>query len=104
MRLTFYKPNYHSIFACCKFPDSILTLGSTFFCYQDTWKECLKVTASPDGSKELLLEVEGVVPKAASKLGCSRLFWAGVTGDGEGAMKEPPNPEKKVPKKQAEIT
>lgn len=50
------------------------------------------IRRSPDGSKELLLEVEGVVPKAASKLGCSRLFWAGVTGDGEGAMKEPPNP------------
>lgn len=60
----------------------------------------MKITASPDGSKELLLEVEGVVPKAASKLGCSRLFWAGVTGDGEGAMKEPPNPgEKIIPEK-----
>lgn len=59
----------------------------------------LKITASPDGSKELPLEVEGVVPKAASKLGCSRLFWAGVTGDGEGAMKEPPNPRKKVSEK-----
>ena len=30
--------------------------------------------SNTDGSKELLLEVEGVVPKAASKLGCSRLF------------------------------
>lgn len=62
---------------------------------QNKWKEYLKITASPDGSKELLLEVEGVVPKAASKLGCSRLFGAGVTGEGEGAMKEPPNPGKK---------
>lgn len=75
------------------FPDIILTLDGLFF-NQNKWRECLETTDSPDGSKELLLEVEGVVPKAASKLGCSRLFWAGVTGDGEGAMKEPPNPRK----------
>lgn len=69
---------------------------------RNKWKEHLKIAPSPDGSKELLLEVEGVVPKAASKLGCSRLFWAGVTGDGEGAIKEPPNPggkKKTVPEK-----
>lgn len=62
-------------------------------------KNIWKITASPEGSKELLLEVEGVVPKAASKLGCSRLFWAGVTGDGEGAMKEPQTWGKIVPEK-----
>lgn len=65
--------------------------------YQNKGKKW-KITTSPDGSKELLLAVEGVVPKAASKLGCSRLFWAGVTGDGEGAMKEPPNPENSTKK------
>lgn len=69
-----------------------------YFNNQNELRECLKTTVSPDGSKELLLEVEGVVPKAASKLGCSRLFWAGVTGVGEGAMKEPPNPRKKFQK------
>lgn len=79
---------------CRHFLIIILTLGGLFY-NQNKLKECLKTTVSPDGSKELLLEVEGVVPKAASKLGCSRLFWAGVTGDGEGAMKEPPNPRRK---------
>ena len=75
------------------FADIILTLDVLFY-NQNKWKGRLKTTALPDGSKELLLDVEGVVPKATSKLGCSRLFWAGVTGDGEGAMKEPPNPRK----------
>lgn len=51
---------------------------------------------SPEGSKEVppAGEGEGEAPNAASKLGCSILVCAGVTGegDGDGAMKEPPKP------------